>query len=322
MGINVAIIGCGLWGKNIARNASELGVLAAVCDNNQQHAEAFSKQFSCPAFSLEKILQDDSISGVLVVTNANWHQKLACAVLEAGKHVYIEKPLALTMESALLIKQAAIKSNRQVMVGHLLQYHPAYTELKQQVNNGIIGDIQHIQANRLSMGRIRKTESAIYDLCPHDLSLILGLVKTMPRSINCASASHVTHNGGDIIVTSFKFPGDITAVMHTSWYSPYKEHRLVVTGTKGSMMFDDTKPSDQKLTFYQDKILDSDDAVRIERAEPVFLPIQQGEPLRNEVKAFIDVCKTNSPAITDVEEALKIQSILTEMSRQTKQDKL
>ena len=320
MGINIAIIGCGIWGRNIARNASELGVLAGVCDTNQHHAEAFSKEFSCPISSLEQILQADYISGVLVVTNANSHEKIACAVLEAGKHVYIEKPLALTMESALHIKQAAIKANKQVMVGHLLQYHPAYIELKQQVNNGIIGDIQHIQANRLAMGRIRKSESAIYDLCPHDLSLILGLVKTMPGSINCASASHVTHNGGDIIVTSFKFPGDITAVMHTSWYSPYKEHRLVVTGTKGSIMFDDTKPSDQKLTFYQDKILYEDEAIKIERAEPVFLPIQEGEPLRNEVSAFIDVCKTNSPAITDMEEALKIQEILTEMSQQTQQD--
>ena len=321
MEINIAIIGCGIWGRNIARNASELGVLAGVCDTNRHHAEAFSKQFSCPTSSLEQILQTDSISGVLVVTNANSHEKIACAVLEAGKHVYIEKPLALTMESALHIKQAAINANKQVMVGHLLQYHPAYLELKKQVNNGIIGEIQHIQANRLAMGRIRKSESAIYDLCPHDLSLILGLVKNMPVSINCSSASHVTNNG-DIVFTNFKFPGNITAVMHTSWYSPYKEHRLVVTGTKGSIVFDDTKSSDQKLTFYQDKIFDAHDAIRIERDEPAFLPIQEGEPLRNEVSAFINVCKTNSPAITDMEEALKIQEILTEMSRQTQQDTL
>ena len=172
------------------------------------------------------------------------------------------------------------------------------------------------------MGRIRKSESAIYDLCPHDLSLILGLVKSMPVAINCASASHITNNGGDIVFTNFKFPGDITAVMHTSWYTPYKEHRLVVTGTKGSIMFDDTKPFDQKLIFYLDEIFDADDVVEFQRAEPTFLPVQESEPLKNEVSAFVDVCKTNLPAITDIEEALKVQEILTEMSRQTQQDKL
>ncbi len=322
MEINIAIVGCGNWGKNIARNASELGVLATVCDSNKKNAEAFSQQFSCPSSSFEQILQDETISGIVVVTNPASHEKLACEALKAGKHVYIEKPLTLSMESAKLIRQTAVKAKRQVMVGHLLQYHPAYIELKRQVNNGAIGELQHIHANRLAMGRIRKSESAIYDLCPHDLSIILGLVGHMPISISCESASHVTKNGGDIVFTSFKFPGNITAIMHDSWYSPYKEHRLVVTGTEGSLVFDDTKPSIQKLIFYKDKLMDGDDDVNIERSSPVFLPIEDAQPLRNEIIAFINVCRTNTPAITDVEEALKVQEILTEMSRQTQQEKL
>ncbi len=306
-----------MWGKNIVRNAFELGVLAAICDTNKQLAASFSKQFSCPSFTFEQILQDCSISGVVIATNAGSHENLGCKALEAGKHVYIEKPLALTIESALLIKQAAIKAKKQVMVGHLLQFHPAYVELKQQVNDGAIGKLQHIQASRLAMGRIRKSESAIYDLCPHDLSLMLGLTNNMPLLIDCKSVSHVTNNGGDIIFTSFKFPGDITAIMHTSWYSPYKEHRLVVTGTEGSIVFDDSKTSEQKLTLYRDKLLHQGDFIKIERAEPAFLPIEDAEPLKNEISAFVEACETNTPAITDVEEALKVQKILTEMSQQT-----
>ena len=108
--------------------------------------------------------------------------------------------------------------------------------------------------------------------------------------------------------------------MHTSWYSPYKEHRLVVTGAKGSIVFDDTKTSEQKLTFYRDEVLHKGDVVNIKRADPTFLPIKEGEPLKNEVSAFIEICKTNMPAITDVEEALKVQKILTEMSQQTQKD--
>ena len=320
MGINIAIIGCGKWGKNIARNAAELGVLAAVCDIEKRHAEIFSQQFSCPSSSLEQILRDENIAGVVVVTNANSHEKLGCEALKAGKHVYIEKPLALSMESANVIMQTARKAKKQVMVGHLLQYHPAYIELKRQVNIGAIGELQHIQANRLAMGRIRKSESAIYDLCPHDLSLILGLVNKMPVSINCKSARHVTKNEGDIIFTSFKFPNNITAIMHTSWYSPYKEHRLVVTGTKGSFIFDDTKPSNQKLILYRDRLFPEGDDMKIERCKPTFISFEDSQPLRNEISAFVKVCKTNTPAITDIREALKVQEILTEMSQQTQQD--
>ena len=320
MEINIAVIGCGVWGKNIARNASELGVLAAICDYNKQLAASFSKQFSCPSSTFEQILQNDNISGVVIATNAHSHENLGCKALEAGKHVFIEKPLALTMESALLIKQAALQANKQVMVGHLLQYHPAYIELKRQVNSDAIGKLLHIQANRLAMGRIRKSESAIYDLCPHDLSLMLGLTKNMPLLVNCKSISHVTDNGGDIIFTSFKFPGDVTAIMHTSWYSPYKEHRLVVTGTKGSIVFDDTKTSKHKLTLYEDKLLHQRDVINIVRAEPAFLPFEESEPLKNEISAFIEICETNMPAITDLEEALRVQRIMAEMSQQTQKD--
>ena len=322
MPINIAIIGCGIWGKNIARNAFELGVLAAVCDSNQQRSKSFSDLFSCPALSFEQILNNSTIAGVIIATNANSHQKLACDVLNAGKHVYVEKPLTLSVRSALLIKKAAIKVQKQVMVGHLLQYHPAYTELKNLVKNGLIGKLQHIQANRLAMGRILKSESALFDLCPHDISMILGLVKQMPLSIKCQSASHITNSGGDILSSSFNFSKGVTAMMHTSWYSPYKEHRLVVTGNSGSIVFDDTKPLQKKLSLYKDKLTDLGEIIRIDRVDPVFLPVCDSEPLKNEISAFIQVCETGKPAITDIEEALKVQQILSEMNLQIHGEKL
>ena len=322
MSISIAMIGCGVWGKNIARNASELGVLAAICDTNRKRASSFSKLFSCPSLSFEQILNDPSISGVMIVTNAHSHEKLACDVLKAGKHVYVEKPFALSINSALSIEQNAIKAQKQVMVGHLLQYHPAYKEIKKLVKKGIIGELQHIQANRLAMGRILKSESALFDLCPHDISLILGLVKHMPQSIKCHSASHVTHAGGDIISSNLIFPKGITAIMHTSWYSPYKEHKLVVTGNLGSIVFDDMRPLQEKLTLYKDKLIDRGEAIQIERSDPFFLPISESEPLKIEINAFIHVCKTGKPAITDIKEALKVQQVLSEMSLQLSGGKL
>ena len=316
MDISVAIIGCGVWGKNIARNVSQLGILSAVCDTNEQRASEFSKLFSCPALSFEQILDDNAITGVIIVTNASSHEKLACDVLKSGKHVYVEKPLALSVSSALSIKHHAIETQKQVMVGHLLQYHPAYIELKNLVNDGFIGKLQHIQANRLAMGRILKSESALFDLCPHDISLILGLVKQMPLSIKCQSASHVTHSGGDIIYSILEFADDITAMMHTSWYSPFKEHRLVVTGNLGSIVFDDGKPIQEKLTLYRDRVIDEGETIKIERNKPIFLPVSSDEPLKNEISAFIQVCKSGEPALTDIEEALRVQQILSEMNLQ------
>ena len=316
MKVNIAVIGCGIWGENIARNASELGVLACVCDAHRDRAISFSQKFSCPAFSFDQILNDNTLNGVIIATDANTHEKLACEALNARKHVYVEKPLALSMSSALSIKQCAINTNKQVMVGHLLQYHPAYVELKNFVNDGFIGELQHIQATRLAMGRIKKSESALFDLCPHDISQILGIVREVPTSINCRNATHVEHSDGDIIFTSLKFPNGVTAIMHSSWYSPYKEHRLVVTGSLGSIIFDDTKPSQQKLTFFRDSIIIEGDAIKVDRAEPEHLPFCTGEPLKNEISAFIEVCKNGHPAITDIEEGLKVQQILSEMKTQ------
>ncbi|MDA9815887.1 Gfo/Idh/MocA family oxidoreductase [Alphaproteobacteria bacterium] len=322
MTIKIALIGCGMWGKNIARNASELGVLAAVCDNDSKNAQQFSSQFSCPALTFEEILADNTISGVVIVTNANSHESLACTALSAGKHVYIEKPLALSMSSANLIKNAALSAKRQVMVGHLIHYHPAYVTLQKLLFSGAIGRLQHIQANRLAMGRIRKSESAIYDLCPHDISIILGLVKGMPLTINCNAASHVTQNGGDIISTYFQFSDNVTAMMNTSWYSPIKEHRLVVIGESGSIVFDDTQPKENKITLYRDSLFNEGDAIKIERETPQFLHVPDGEPLRNEISEFISVCRTGKPAITDINEALRVQEILSEMSHQTQENKI
>ena len=172
------------------------------------------------------------------------------------------------------------------------------------------------------MGRILKSESALFDLCPHDISMILGLVKQKPLSIKCQSASHITSFGGDIVSSSLKFSNGITAMMHTSWYSPYKEHRFVVIGDSGSIVFDDTQPLHKKLSHYKDKLTDLGKTIKIERIDPVFLPVRDGEPLKNEISAFIQVCETGKPAITDMEEALGVQQILSDMNLQINGEKL
>ena len=165
----IGLVGCGMWGRNLARNLAQLKVLAAVTDHHDNNAAEFATQFNSKKCDFDAILADPSIDGVVIATPAPSHDKLAVNALQAGKHVYVEKPLSLSLVGASSIANAAEKAGRQVMVGHLIRYHAAFCELQAQVSAGTIGRLRHIQANRLAMGRIRVTESVLFDLCPHEL---------------------------------------------------------------------------------------------------------------------------------------------------------
>ena len=309
----IGLIGCGMWGKNLARTLSKLNVLAAVSDRYDDKAAEFAKQFNNKNLGFDAILADPSIDGVVIATSATSHDKLAIAALQAGKHVYVEKPLSLTLVGATSIANAAEKAGKRVMVGHLIRYHAAFCELQAQVSAGVIGQLRHIQANRLAMGRIRKNESVLFDLCPHDLSLILTLVGSLPNKIHCAGSSHVTDGVIDYLSSFLGFENGISAGMQTSWLSPLKEHQLTVTGTTGSMVFDDTKPWPEKLTLFQDSIRLNGEYFTVDRARPVGLPVAESEPLKDEMRAFIKCCQTGLPAASDIAEALKVQTVLDQL---------
>jgi UDP-2-acetamido-3-amino-2,3-dideoxy-glucuronate N-acetyltransferase len=311
--VKIGLVGCGMWGRNLARNLAQLDVLAAVADRTDENAAAFAAQFNSRKSDWGAMLADASIGGVVIVTAAPSHDQLAIAALQAGKHVYVEKPLSLSLAGATNIAKAAQMTGRQVMVGHLIRYHAAFRELQEQISAGAIGKLRHIQANRLAMGRIRNTESVLFDLCPHDLSLILALACSMPDKIHCAGSSHMTAGIVDYLIGFLGFENGLSAGMQTSWLSPFKEHQLTVTGTAGSMVFDDTKPWPEKLTLYQDAMRLNGEHFIIDRASPVALPVPEAEPLKDEMRAFIAVCETGNPAASDISEALNVQTVLDQM---------
>ena len=309
----IGLIGCGMWGQNLARNLAQLDVLAAVSDRCDSKATKFAIQFNKKNLDCDAILADPSIDGVVIATPAESHDKLAVAALQAGKHVYVEKPLSLTLSGATRIANAAEKARKRVMVGHLLLYHAAFCALQAQLSAGVIGRLRHIQANRLAMGRIRDTESVLFDLCPHDLSLILTLAGGLPNKIHCVGSSHMTDGVVDYLSSFLGFKNGMSAGMQTSWLSPLKEHQLTVTGTTGSMVFDDTKPWPDKLTLFNDTISMKGTKFSIDRAIPVKLPVAEAEPLKDEMRAFITCCETDRPAASDITEALKVQIVLDHM---------
>jgi len=302
-----------MWGRNLARNLAQLDVLAAVADQNTDSSIDFASAFAVTPLAVDALINDETIDGIVIATAAPSHDALAINGLAAGKHIYVEKPLSLTLAGARSIQDAAIAAKKQVMVGHLIRYHAAFIELQKQVAGGAIGSLRHIQANRLAMGRIRNTESVLFDLCPHDLSLILALVGTVPKKIHCAGASHMTAGVVDFLSSYLGFENGVSAGMQTSWLSPFKEHRLTVIGSAGSLVFDDTKPWPEKLTLYQDQMRLDGEHFLIDRASPVALPIAEAEPLKDEMRAFIRCCETGSAAPTDIAEAMTVQQVLDTM---------
>jgi len=302
-----------MWGRNLARNLAQLDVLAAVADQNTDSSIDFASAFAVKPLAVDALINDETIDGIVIATAAPSHDALAIDGLAAGKHIYVEKPLSLTLAGARSIQDAAIAAKKQVMVGHLIRYHAAFIELQKQVAGGAIGSLRHIQANRLAMGRIRNTESVLFDLCPHDLSLILALVGTVPKKIHCAGASHMTAGVVDFLSSYLGFENGVSAGMQTSWLSPFKEHRLTVIGSAGSLVFDDTKPWPEKLTLYQDQMRLDGEHFLIDRASPVALPIAEAEPLKDEMRAFIRCCETGSAAPTDIAEAMTVQQVLETM---------
>lgn len=307
------LIGCGMWGRNLARNLSQLGALASVADRDAENAAAFADEFGGKADSIDAVLEQHDLDGIIIATPAFTHADLACRALAAGRHVYVEKPLAMSLDEANRIAAAARDARRVVMVGHLIRYHQAFITLQQEIASGRIGKVQHVMANRLAMGRIRSNESVIHDLCPHDTSLLLALMGEEPTSVSCAGASHITPGIIDHVSAMFAFSDERTAAMNISWISPYKEHRLTVIGSSGSIVFDDSRPWAEKLTLFRDDIQPQGDGFAISRSEPVFLPVDESEPLKQEVATFIDCCDTGKVPPTDLTEALAVQRVLEQM---------
>ena len=315
--IKIGLIGCGMWGKNLARNLTQLNVLAAVCDRCNNKAAQFAKQFNNKNLDFDAILADPSIDGVVIATSATSHDKLAIAALQAGKHVYVEKPLSLTLVGATSIANAAEKAGKRVMVGHLIRYHAVFCELQAQVSAGVIGRLRHIQANRLAMGRIRNNESVLFDLCPHDLSLILEICNSIPKIINSTAICYINKTIADIANTILHFKENITVSINASWINPRKEHKFVVIGTLGSIVFDDTNPWKEKVLLYRDIIQNENNEIKTFREKVEKIKLSEKEPLEEELLHFMKVCKSGATPLTNAKEGVKVQRVLDKIIKKT-----
>ncbi|HEX2135054.1 MAG TPA: Gfo/Idh/MocA family oxidoreductase [Microvirga sp.] len=312
--VRVAVVGCGYWGKNLVRNFAELGALEALVDVHQPNVDALIASHGGRSLSLEAALVDPAIEAVAIAVPAALHYALAKRSLEAGKHVFVEKPLALEVAQASELCALAERLDRRLMVGHLLQYHPVFLELKKLVRDGRLGRLQYIYSNRLNLGKIRREEDILWSFAPHDLSMILSLVGHEPETVEAIGGYYLHHAIADVTTTHLEFPGGERAHVFVSWLHPFKEQKLVVVGSEAMAVFDDGETWERKLLLYPHRVEWKDNMPVPAKGDAVPVPVPQEEPLRQECLHFLDCVRTGATPRTDGREGLRVLTVLARAS--------
>ncbi len=310
--IKVGVVGCGYWGKNLVRNFAELGALWTVTDPAAETAKQFAQQYGVKSLSFEQVISCDDVNAVAIAAPAELHASLTLQALAAGKHVYVEKPIALSIEDGESMGQAAKRQSKVLMVGHLLQYHPAFVKLREMVETGELGALRYAYSNRLSTGKFRLEENALWSLAPHDVSMLLSLFKETPTEIIGRGGAYITPGVEDEHHVDLTFPSGARAHIFASWLHPFKEQKLVVVGEKAMAVFEDSEPDPaKKLSLYR-HVIDTSGPVPVpHKADVEYVPYEMTlEPLREECRHFIECCATGQTPRTDAVEANAVLSVL------------
>ena len=310
----VAVVGCGRWGRNLARNFAELGVLAALVDPDDEAVKPLTAAHGVGARSLEAVLADAAVDAIAVAAPSALHYGFARRALEAGKHVFVEKPLALRLHEAEELCILAERLDRRLMVGHLMQYHPAFLALRALLRDGRLGSIQYVYSNRLNLGRIRREENVLWSFAPHDVSMILSLIGAEPDGVTAVGSYHLHAAVADVTTTHLSFPGGERAHIFVSWLHPFKEQKLVVVGTTGMAVFDDGQPWDRKLVLYPHRVTWTEDTPLPITAEAAPVALRAAEPLRLECQHFLDCVRTGARPRTDGREGMAVLRVLARAS--------
>src|SRR5262245_52622871 len=319
--VSIAVVGLGYWGPNLARNFAALpgSELRWVCDGSPEQLERIAPRFpeARTTSSLEEVLADGRLDAVAIATPVPTHAGLARRCLEAGKHVFVEKPLAQSLAEAASVVEAAAESGRTLMVGHLLEYHPGLERLKELVDSGELGDIHYIYGNRLNLGKLRADENALWSLGAHDVSVVLRLAQEEPVECHAHGECYMREGIEDVVFCYLRFPSGLAAHLHLSWLDPHKERRFTVVGSKRMATFDDMA-LEQKLTVY-DKGFDQKAesyGEYITRSGDIWSPrLTNAEPLRTECEHFVEAVRTGTPPISDGESGLRVVRVLEELQR-------
>ncbi|MBF0357205.1 MAG: Gfo/Idh/MocA family oxidoreductase [Magnetococcales bacterium] len=320
---SVAVVGTGYWGKNLVRNFAALGSLKAVCDNNIDTLKQFTENYpgTIGVQNFSELLNNPKIDALVIATPAETHFEMVKDAILAGKDVFVEKPLSLSEQEGAELSALAYKTGQILMVGHLLWYHPAIKELKRVIDSGQLGQLQYIYSNRLNLGKLRREENVLWSFAPHDISVIIGLANEMPDSVITKGGNYLHRHIADTTVTQLGFPSGINAHIFVSWLHPFKEQKLVIVGSKQMAVFDDTVPWQEKLCLFPHSIEWSENIPVANKAEGIFIPLKEEEPLKTECEHFLEAIKTRRQPLTNGDEGTRVLAVLNACQTSMQQGK-
>lgn len=314
---SVGVIGFGHWGRNLVRNVAALGALRAVCETDGKARQDFASLYpDVPVVDQpDALFADAGVAAVMIATPAISHGRLLRKAIQAGKHIFVEKPLCLDVTEAQTAVGLAKQAGLVLMVGHLLLYHPAFLALRGAVAAGTLGRLRYIYAQRASLGRIRREENALWSFAPHDISMILALTNAMPRRVIAAGGHYLSSNVADTSLSHLTFADGVQAHIFVSWLHPYKDHRLVVVGERAMAVFNDAAEGPGKLQLFRHTAEWSGDIPLVQRAEAQPIDYDPVEPLRRECETFLAAIRGEAGPPSDGDEGVRVLRVLTACQR-------
>jgi predicted dehydrogenase len=319
--VRIGVVGLGYWGPNLARNFAAIAgcELRWLCDSDAPAREKLARSFPAVRSTgeLQELLDDPELDAVVLATPVPTHAELAIRVAQAGKHCFVEKPLATRTVDAQAAVAAAEAAGKILMVGHLLEYHPAVARLKTLIDEDELGPLYYLYGNRLNLGVLRANENALWSLGAHDVSVVLHLIGEEPQECLAQGASYVREGVQDVVFCYLRFPSGIVAHLHLSWLDPHKERRLTVVGARRMATFDDML-AEGKLAVY-DKGFDEDSrswGEYITRSGEMFSPrLPNAEPLRLECEHFMECVRSGATPRSDGHSGLRVVRVLERLQR-------
>lgn len=313
--VRVSVVGAGFWGKNLVRNFHVLGALEMVCDVNEETLARVRQEYHVATTKdFGSVLSDPMVDAVVIAAPAAQHYDLAGKALRAGKHVFVEKPLALYAREGKELVELAKEKKLVLMVGHILEYHPAIVELNRLVQEGHLGKIQYIYSSRLNLGKLRTEENILWSFAPHDISVILRILGEMPAHATAQGGSYLNPPIVDTTLSTLDFAGGVKAHIFVSWLHPFKEQKLCVIGSERMAVFDDLEP-EKKLVVYAHRINWQERKPVAERDGGQVIVVAKAEPLREECKHFLECVRNSVRPRTSGEDALHVLEVLDACGR-------
>lgn len=313
--MKICVVGIGHWGINHVKTLLSMNVKVGCVDKDPSKTmKARDLDFSIETFaSLEESFKTD-FNGYILATPASTHSELAKLLISKNKPVLIEKPLALSVKESKEIKSYVEKFDGKVVVGHLLLFHPAIIKIKSMIKEGKIGNIQYMYSNRLNLGRVRKEENVFWSLAPHDISLFQYFSSSYPSETRSIGGDLLQNKIHDTTITYLKYPNKIQGHIYVSWLHPFKEHRLVIIGSEGSLHFEDSL-NENILQFYEKDFNLNSDSLSLKNKKPKNINYESEMPLQNELKYFIDVINGRPIEKANLDEGIDVVKILEVASK-------